>query len=183
MKRFSVALIALILVLMAVLPAAAAGPEVYETWVLDEDWPIGLDYPEWNCEGYPIIDHIVADGGLTLWKDKAGNPSKMVAELKGHDNLFTEAYPEIVISGNFGWKETYTDWMGGDNADGYPMFRYSTWRGVDWNIQVPGQGVVIHNVGQTRWDYSDQSNSLLVKRAGLEMFDLPTLCQALGFDQ
>lgn len=183
MKRVSVALMALVLMLVAFLPAAAAGPEIYEVWVEDGEWVIGWDVPEANCDGYPVIDHIVAEGGLKLWRDKDGNPSKMVAELKGVDNLFTEAHPEIVYSGHFGWQETFTDWMGGDNVDGYPMFRYSTWRGVDWNIQVPGQGTVIHSVGQARWDYSNQDYPEMVKRAGLEVFDFPSLCEALGFEQ
>jgi hypothetical protein len=182
MKRMGSVLVAVVLVLLVFVPASAGGWEVIEVWnwpASDPDWDMGPD--GFMCGGYSIFDNIDASGGLTLQRDKDGLPKTMVAEFAGMDNLYTLAHPEIVLSGRFGWKQTYTDYMGQYTPDGYPMMRYSTWRGQDWNIAVPGMGNVFHVAGQTRWDYSDQANPLIVKEAGLQADDLGKLCKALGF--
>lgn len=39
---------------------AADAPAVTAAWHAEYDWYIGEEDPEWTCDGYPIISHVVA---------------------------------------------------------------------------------------------------------------------------
>lgn len=181
MKRIPAVMLVLLLLCVAYLPAAADGPEVVDQWVDDYDWVIGDEDPAWNCGDYPIIDRIKAEGRALIWKDKDGYVTKLVIESAGVDSLYTEAHPEIVLKGHFGWKATFTDYNGGATDDPFLDWDTVMVRGQDWNIRVPGQGNVVHIAGQGLWPWIPETGHEEVKFAGLYVFDIPTLCKALGF--
>jgi len=178
MKRFTVFLAVIVLVLLTVAVAFAA-PPVTESFEYDDTYPmlycgdgppfyVGVgDFWIWNNE--------VGEGSYTEFYDNDGNLVGAKGHVNGTDHLFAEGYPEHMLSGQF-----TNNWMTYfDPATGLYLYENSpsNW----WNLHLPGYGNIIHFAGLEVYEYDNAIEDWhLIKDNGLRYFDLVALCEYLA---
>ena len=125
---------------------------------------------------FEVWEHLVARHWWTDHYDKDGNWVKTEFHSKGVDHVYNSNNPDRFAEGQ------YASMCHVRPAPGEPGWMIVVCTGVDWNIQLPGEGTVYHVSGydEEKW-YGDYGNQLTQhKRAGLDKTDYEALCRYLA---
>ena len=136
-----------------------------ETWEQVDCKPYGLDYK--------VMNHAVIREKGDAWLDEAGAPYKAITSITGTNTLFNKDDPEIAVSGHFNIR-VHSEPAG-------PESPYWIWKftGVQWNVQVPGYGAVLHVSGQTVYLVDGWNPIGVLKNTGLWKWNYQALCAGL----
>lgn len=159
----------LLLLLMTAIPAQADKPVPYE-----------YDFPS---EPYPVAD--CAQHGLTYWVlqqdfihvdgtrffDDA--LVKAIEHVQGTSYLFNPADPTDRLSYEVQYTAhlTFTSWD--------PFGATVKFTGVGVNLQLPGEGIVLHDAGMAVFDISSEPWEML-HHVGQNKWDWQTVCEVLA---
>ena len=179
MKRVTVLLAALLLVLATAAPAAAAKPVT----LFDEDYDTGPGVADSSMCGFDVTYHGWGHASYREWQDATGFPIRGLFQAHGWDS-FTNPATGTMVAGKFHASVVSTDFSY-DAATGIWTFQLRP-AGVFMNIQLPGEGIVFHEAGQYRWfatasDPLGSDQVLVFERfRGVSHFDVAALCEALA---
>jgi hypothetical protein len=167
MKSLLVFLIVLALTIGTVVTVFAEGP-VQVPFEGEQTWPVAY-CGDFGGGDFWIMDHEVWSGTDKLWFDEYDRLTRIKWRVGGTDNLFRVDDPDNVLSGNYGLSVDISI----DPETDLPTKEH--YAGIPWNIQIPGQGIILHGAGSAYWEDGE-----LVREAGLRVFDLEALCQYFG---
>ncbi len=178
MKKLAVLLLALLICLVAAVPAYADQPVVQYDQDLVEDWAVG------NCKdvGGPdvdVMDHMVRHVREIWYYDKGGFLDHAYFQNHGVDHLYLADRPAVEVSG------PYNEICISTILTHPPETPYWSWNrnctGANWNIEIPGYGTVFHEAG-SRLVYVIEIpyQEIPMKQTGVSRLDLQLLCTALA---
>ena len=174
MKRLTLVSLVLLLILVAAVPVYADKP-VTGSEDVKVDWEV-FDCKDYGNYDFKVQDYTVAHHWWTDHYDKDGNWVKTEWHSTGVDHVYNSNNPDRFAEGH------YASMCHIRPAPGEPGWVIVVCTGVDWNIQLPGEGTVFHFSGleegkvfDNEWDQFMQ-----LKRAGLDKFDYETLCRYLA---
>jgi hypothetical protein len=155
--------------LVAAAPAVAAGP-VRVSFDIDRT----QISPRLTAAcGFPVEAHQAGKRNGLFFVDEQGNLTREIL----HDASFTNTWTNL----NTGTSVTSTHPIVGHTryaADGSSTVVVT---GVEWHVNSPGDGIVVHDTGRRVWEFDADGNFVEeVFFAGKEDPLLPGLCQALG---
>jgi hypothetical protein len=148
---------------LAVGPAAAVGAPVVIGPIHEEG-----EAPLLDCGDFMVVDQYSIDFTLRLFFDADGNRVRGVEHVSGTDT-FTNAETGKALPGRFA-NNVLIDFESGLGANAGIIFR----------LNVPGYGVVFHEVGRV---ISDRTGTIVTFEAGPKDFtngEIEGLCAALA---
>ena len=169
MRRLWLITVVPALLLVGVAPAAAAGP-VRISFNIDRT----QISPRLTAEcGFPVEVHQEGKRNGLFFLDDQGNVKREIL----HDASFTNTWTNV----NTGRSVTST----------HPIVARTTYApdgsstvvvtGVEWHVNSPGKGIVVHDSGRRVWKFDADGNFIEeVFFAGKEDPLVPGLCQALA---
>jgi hypothetical protein len=173
MKKTLVALLAVLIALVVAVPASADQPELWYDEDYDNIWPL------FDCRligyDYTILVREIGHHSEELYYDKDHVLVKTFYKAKGNGYLFNEHNPALMVDNNYDIKSHVE--MTSTSAP-FTWIRRST--GLFFNLQLPGEGTVIHVSGQFVEDVEEWVVMDVLKTVGNETIDFPTVCAALA---
>jgi hypothetical protein len=162
--------LALVLALVAVAPAAADQPsKSYDVPQQADYKPIVDCRPDYDFE---IWDHATGTAMVTEFYDKAGNVKVVFMKGKGTDNFYRPDRPERVLSGG------YTEVAQWEMVSSDPPLWKVKYLGPTFDIQLHGEPKLVHVDGTITVQMDAAGNWLEVyKVAGHPRWDIPGLCE------
>jgi hypothetical protein len=169
MKKTSFALMIAFVLLACAMPASADQPVVVGgPFTVDENWG--------SCSsidpGYQfnILRHAEGDDKVTAYFDQDGLLVRILQHDSSMSYFYSDTNPDYMLSG-YGTVQIHHDFK----VPGQWHYRYT---GVLLNLQIAGEGTVIHQSGQMEGIFVDRD--VLLKLAGNVTFDFAELCAALA---
>jgi hypothetical protein len=175
MKRFTVLLLVLLLTLAATIPAHADKPMVWADFDFVSDWP----YVDCRVlgQGYNFTIWINQHGHekQTAYYDSNGNVVRLLIDNDGLGYLYNENNPSFSIPNTYhitGHHDVVSQ------ANPYLGIYRAT--GLIYSLQMPGSGTVVHMSGQFEFATEGYDPGRMLKAAGNQTLDLPTICAYLA---
>ena len=175
MKKLTILPLVLLLILMAAVAVYADKPGKGNV-DFEDDWLV-FDCADFTDYDFEVWDNNVGRFTWAEYYDKDGNIVWYKFQAKGVDHVYNKRSPDHYAEGPF----VNTCHRCREIPD-EPGWWIGVWTGVDWNIQLPGEGTVYHVSGfdEEKW-YGDFGNQVIqLKRAGLDKMDYEALCRYLN---
>lgn len=161
MKRYSIVLVVLLVILISAVSVYAAKPVTEVSDRLE----LGLFVTD--CGDFDILVDTVGVWSYTYFYDEDGKMVKEMQKTWGTDTLYHEDYPENGISGDFHDNRiAFFDPGSGDLISGH-------YAGTPWNVHIQGVGPVYRLSGPAFFEGTYEN---FVKEAGKFSFDQEALC-------
>ncbi|MEA3337536.1 MAG: hypothetical protein U9R25_16680 [Chloroflexota bacterium] len=151
------AIMALVLLLIAVMPALA-GPPDHETTPISDVFLLA------ECDGFNVMDAVEGTRQSTTFYDQEGEPVRILDHNRARDRIYnTESGFEV-----------HSRWA--QNVKYYaPFDTWGTTSGLGWNVTVPGYGSVWFEAGHCTYDSELGEASC----TGHRVYDEAALCEAM----
>jgi hypothetical protein len=173
MKKIAVGLLVLLIALTGALPVSADQPVLWYDEDYDNIWPL-FDCREIGYD-YTILVREIGHHSEEFYYDKDGVLVKTFYKAKGNGYLFNEHNPALMVDNNYDIKSHVEM-----TATSYPFTWTRRSTGLFFNLQLPGEGTVIHISGQFVEDMEEWVVVDVLKTVGNETIDLPAVCAALA---
>ncbi len=160
MRRTVIPLLALLLVLVAAVPAVAV-PPIHESG----SWVDDLYMLTCEEQGFDVFDYVTGEYDKTSFFDQQDALVRVHGHEYGIDRLHRAGDLDKMLASKF--SNTYV-W------DAVTLETKVT--GLPFNIHLPGGGLAFKAAGQAIFDGADE----MIKRAGAEYIDQEAVCKYLA---
>lgn len=167
MKKFSLTvLVVLLLSAVSAAPASADKPVAYE-----DPWE---QVATVDCGAYGFGSTLTeVDANLSwgnIWFGADGMPEKIVEHVQGTAYLTNDdTGAQLTYQVRYEAHYNFYSWD--------PLNATVAYSGVGVNLQLPGEGIVLHDAGHAVFSIDPW---LQLQHVGLNMFDWATVCEALA---
>ncbi len=170
MKKLTIWLLALLIVLLAALPVSSDQP-------VKTEYEFAHDYQLTDCGDFEIWSHDAFEAKESQFFDKDGTLVKGLYQYSGTDSFYKSTNPGVIVAtSDYGFTVHF------DLVTLEP--RVEQWKatGVLWHVVIPGFGSIYHRSGQQVQivTYVDGEPIVtLVKETGLIDLDEDEFCAAV----
>ena len=130
-----------------------------------------------DCGTFQVLNDFALQGHFIVHFDKDGNDSRVNQRMfYGDSTYYNSEFPDVRLNGNPGTGENdhFLDLTSDQSV--------VVVTGVSFKINIPGHGVIFHEVGRTIFEYIDWQIAEILFQAGPSDFsdgNLAALCEAL----